>query len=426
MKNGKLLGFIVLIFLIGCSVKKPQIGKKVIPNEDDYIITALVYDSNNEYNKSIPIYRFLYEKTKKNIYLEQIVEDLFFEKKYDEVIKISEEYYKKHKKIEPQIFKYEIFALLEKGELQKAKELLKNRFNKKNEFFYSMMSFILIKEKKYNEAVYYLKSLYAMNPSKKNLLSLVDVLIKLKKYNEALAYLRTYLNLYGCNYDVCMRLVYIYKSLYDYDNLANIYEKLGSFDKKFYIMAFNIYLQNDEDKKAFKLIKKYHLSKEYLIYLYEKEEKYRKAAEISLEMYKKTGNDEFLLKYCEFLYEDHPTRKELIDMTKKLEYLANKYKNDYLYNFLGYVLIDNNINVKRGIKYVIKALQIKPDDYGYMDSLAWGYYKLGKCKDAWEIIKNINTRSYTINEHKKIIKRCLNDTRKNNKKNKRRFAKEKK
>jgi predicted Zn-dependent protease len=416
-----------LLLLAGCANKQPpKIGQKVIPNEDDYIIKAVLYDSENKYDKAIPIYKFLYEKTKKPVYLEQIAEDLFFERKYDQVINLAENYYKKHKKIDPKIFKYEIFSLIAENKLDRAKELLKDRFNEKNEFFYSMMSYILIKEKKYDEAVYYLKSLYAISPNKKTLLTLVDVLIRLKKYNEALAYLRTHLNLYGCEYDVCMRLVYIYKSLYDYDNLANIYEKLGAYDQKFYILAFNIYLQNQEFKKARELIKKYGLKKEYLLFLYIEEEKYRKAAMLALDLYKKTKDDEYLLKYCELLYDDHPTRKELIEMTKRLEYLANKYKKDYLYNFLGYVLIDKNIDVKKGIKYVIKALNQKPDSFEYMDSLAWGYYKLGRCKDAWEIIKNVDVDDEDVIKHKKLIKRCVNDIGKNHKQDKRRLAKKEK
>ncbi len=416
--------FVLGLMISGCSVKKPQIGKKVIQNEDDYIIKALMFESNNEYNKSIPIYEFLYKKTKKPIYFSQIIENLFFERKYDEVIRLSEKYFQQTKNIDPTVFKYEIFALIKKRKFEKAKGLLKNRFNKKDEFFYSMMSYILLLQKNYKEAVYYLRSLYAINPNKKNLLNLVDVLIKLKKYNEALAYLRTHLKLYGCEYDVCMRLIYIYKSLYDYKNLANIYEKLGEFDLKYYVLAFNIYIQNKEFKKAKRLAEK--LGEDYLLFLYEKEKKYKKASNIALKLFNKTKNDAYLLKYCELLYWDSPTKKELLEMVERLEYLANKYKNDYLYNFVGYVLIDKDIDVKKGIKYVIKALNKKPDNFEYIDSLAWGYYKLGKCEDAWEIIKIINLKDPEIEKHKKLIKRCMDDFRKNNSKNERRFRKKKK
>jgi hypothetical protein len=116
-----------------------------------------------------------------------------------------------------------------------------------------------------------------------------------------------------------------------------------------------------------------------------------------------------------------------MDIIPKLKFLAKLYpNNDFINNFLGYLLIDFDINPKEGLKYVKKALQIKPDDIAYIDSLAWGYYKLHKCKIAWDVIKNINTDDKEINRHKKLIKRCLNDFRKNNKKNKRKFKKRKK
>ncbi len=72
---------------------------------------------------------------------------------------------------------------------------------------------------------------------------------------------------------------------------------------------------------------------------------------------------------------------------------------------------------------------LNPESEEYIDSLAWGYYKLGKCKEAWEIIKYIKLNDQEINMHKEKIKKCLkgeNDTRKNNKKNKRRSVKKKK
>jgi hypothetical protein len=50
---------------MGCSVKKPTIGKKAIPNEDEYIIKALFYEENNNLPAAIETYKFLYKKRKK-------------------------------------------------------------------------------------------------------------------------------------------------------------------------------------------------------------------------------------------------------------------------------------------------------------------------------------------------------------------------
>ena len=73
---------------------------------------------------------------------------------------------------------------------------------------------------------------------------------------------------------------------------------------------------------------------------------------------------------------------------------------------MGYILIDNDIDVKEGIKYVEKALEFDPNNEEYIDSLAWGYYKLGKCKEAWEIIKHIKLDNEEIKKHKEAIKKC--------------------
>ncbi len=401
----KYLIFLLLLFIVGCSVKKPQIGKKAFDKEDYYIIQALVFDSDGEYNKAINIYDFLYKKTKKRIYLDKKIEDLYFAKKFDEVIKEVNKLCSE-KLCDDKMLEFEIFSYINKGKLEKAKNILLTKLNKKNEFFYSVMSYILIREGKYDLALEYIKSLYALNPNKENLLKLTDMLIKLKKYNEALAYLRTHLKLYGCDYDICIRIAEIYKSLYDYDNLADIYEKLGIYDKKFYLLAFNIYLQNHEFKKAEKLIKKASLNKEYYIFLDLAKKDYKKAAYDSLEMYQKTGKLDYLIKYCEFLYASKPSKAEIKDIIDRLKFIVNLRHNAYLYNFLGYLLIDNNINVKEGIKYVKKALSLDPTNEEYIDSLAWGYYKLHKCKEAKELIKYVKIKDKTILKHKKLIMNC--------------------
>jgi len=405
----------VIIFgllLLGCSMKSPE-KVKTFPQEDQYMIKAIVAEDSGDYNKSLAIYNFLYKKTKNPIYYEKIVEDLFRERKYDEVIKKAEEF--SCKSFDKKIFKYEIFAFLEKKEYEKAKNVLMNRFNKKDEFYYMMMSYILIKQNKLKDAVYYLKSLYALNHSKNVLLELSDVLIRLKKYNEALAYLRTHLDLYGCEYDVCQRLIVIYRQTYDFENLATIYEKMGQFNEKYYIYALNIYLENKEYDKAINLIKKYGLSKEYLMMVYVEKRDFRKAASIAYELYTQTSSPKYLLKYCEYLYYDHPTKEELKDIAKKLEYLIGFYPNAYMYNFLAYILIDNDIDYKKGLKFAQKAVELRPDNMEYIDTLAWGYYKLGKCKEAWEIIKDIESNDEVINKHKKLIKGCVDDFRKDNK-----------
>jgi tetratricopeptide (TPR) repeat protein len=249
----------------------------------------------------------------------------------------------------------------------------------------------------------------------------------LKKYNEALAYLRTHLKMYGCEKDVCQRLAEIYREIQDFENLAYIYSLMAKFDKKYALFALKIYMDLGDYKKALKLIDKFDLGDEYKLIVYETFKKYKNAANLAFKLYEKTQNPAFLLKYCTYEFEAYKNKEAALEVIPKLKFLAKLYpNNDFINNFLGYTLIDFDINPKEGIKYVKKALKVKPDEVAYIDSLAWGYYKLKKCKTAWDIIKDIETDDKEINNHKKLIKRCLDDFRKNYKKNERKLKKRKK
>ncbi len=46
-------------------------------------------------------------------------------------------------------------------------------------------------------------------------------------------------------------------------------------------------------------------------------------------------------------------------------------------NYLGYSWIDQNINLRRGLKLIEKAVSLKPDDGYIVDSLGWAHYRLG-------------------------------------------------
>jgi predicted Zn-dependent protease len=416
------------IFIAGCALKhpKPHINKNpqnFFKGEDSYIIKALFYEQNGEYQKSIPIYKFLYEKTKQPVFYEKIVQDLYQSKKFNKTITTAQKFLKK--RFDKKILEYEIFALINLKKYNEAKEILLKKLNKKDTFFYSMMSYIYLMQDNYQEAVYYMKSLYALNPNRQTLLELSDLLIKMHKYNEALAYLRTHLNLYGCDPEICQRLILIYRQLYDLENLAVIYEKMGKYNPRYYLMALNIYMDQKDYKNAKRIILKYGLDREYLMFLYAQMHKYKKAAKVAFELYKKYGDDKFLVKYCEYMYKSNPDKRELKKIVFYLKKLTSKYDSAYLYNFLGYILINYDINPHEGIFYVKKALQLIPDNPEYIDSLAWGYYKIGKCKEAWNIIKNVRINDPEIIKHKKLIKRCLNDIGKNHKQNKRRIGKKK-
>jgi hypothetical protein len=81
-------------------------------------------------------------------------------------------------------------------------------------------------------------------------------------------------------------------------------------------------------------------------------------------------------------------------------------------NYLGYLLIDNDVDPEAGIVYVEAALEQEPDSPFYLDSLAWGYYKLGHCKEADAVMTKVLKAMHgeedpELEKHLKAIQECL-------------------
>ena len=410
MKNLKfVIGAILLLVFTSCL--QPDLNKRV---DNERLMKALVCENDMDYNCSLSEYKKLYEETNSKIFLERYVKNLFLAKKYQELLDFT-----KNMRDE-EIIKYRIFTFLELKKIDEAKKELLTKLNKKDKFFYRMMSYIYFQNKQYKKAAIFLKSLYALEPSKKNLLILSDALMKLEKYNEALAYLQTYVKQNGCDYEVCLKMSFIYQETYDYDNLAKIYEQMAKFNSIFTLKALSVYIEAEKYKKALQLIKKNHLSKSYELIVYEKMRDYKKIAEISKELFKKTKDDNFLLKYIYASLDFDKSKKNVLKLLPDIKKLMLKYKTASLYNLYGYLLIDYDINPKKGIKFVKKALKKEPKNWAYLDSLAWGYYKIKNCKKAYKIISKIEKEDAELEKHKKMIKECY-DITKNHSKNKRKF-----
>ena len=69
--------------------------------------------------------------------------------------------------------------------------------------------------------------------------------------------------------------------------------------------------------------------------------------------------------------------------------LAQEPENHIALNNLGYMLIDRNVDVNKGLALVEKALTFSPSEPSYLDSKAWGLHKSGKHKEALEIFEKL-------------------------------------
>jgi hypothetical protein len=58
-----------------------------------------------------------------------------------------------------------------------------------------------------------------------------------------------------------------------------------------------------------------------------------------------------------------------------------------VYNNLGFILIEKEMDVSRGVSLVGRALELEPNNPDFLDSLAWGYFKLGRFEEAGKLLR---------------------------------------
>jgi tetratricopeptide (TPR) repeat protein len=71
-------------------------------------------------------------------------------------------------------------------------------------------------------------------------------------------------------------------------------------------------------------------------------------------------------------------------------------------NYLGYMLADRNTHLEEALTLVKKALDLDPQNYNYIDSLGWVYFKLGNYDQAEDNLRRAAEKSpndATIQDH---------------------------
>jgi len=191
-----------------------------------------------------------------------------------------------------------------------------------------------------------------------------------------------------------------------------------------------LYKINPNDEIAKKIVQIYAYKKEYikmmsfleksqsddvtLLQLYSNAKNYKKAFPLADKIHAKTGEVEFLGQSAIYEYESAANKSDpalLKRVTKKFAKVVNENKNPLYLNYYGFILIDHDMDVAAGITYVKMALEVEPNSVYYLDSLAWGYYKLGQCEEADAIIKKVLTQEGgddpEVILHAQEIEKCL-------------------
>jgi predicted Zn-dependent protease len=427
----KIVNYLVLfvsVFILSACVgtqeaPKPTLGanssvknnQKVFEEEDRYILFALRAEQIGEYDASSSIFNTLYEKSNKKEYFYRSLQNDLSAKKNQKIIDRVDAY--ENPLEDPFLMRIKIVALVEVGKLPEA-ELLSLRLAKKTKTAddYILVAKIQLKEGKTQEAIEYLEDVYSDDYNEKIIDEIsVITFVNLGKPKEAIAKLETHASVHGHSKLITLRLIRYYSTLNDIDGLLESYLKLYQIDKSEQVSQkiIQIYTYKKEKLQLINFLENSRSDDRTLLQLYVSEQNYAKAYKLADELYAKSGEIHYLGQSAIYEYESNIKKDEKVT----LKSVISKFKevvavnDDTLYlNYYGYLLIDHKIDVKKGMKYVEEALKVSPKSAYYLDSLAWGYYRLGECKKAREIIEKVLTLEGGDDKevllHQKAIKKC--------------------
>lgn len=425
----RIITIVFLIFFIsGCKeLETPE--KNVVINhnykpfaqENKYIIFALEYDKQGQKENAKELYSQLYKNTLKEEYLLQYIRLSFLLKEYNEVINLVETNENVLLPYKDKIEKMYILSLVQDKKFEKALSLTNDLLDKEeSEINYELLGNLYLQKGEYKKAKEIFENINENSSSIKSLINLSDIMfLYLDEKKEAVKLLESYINIHGCNQEICSKLLSYYQENKNIDGIISVLEKsyykfkengnIQTSEKIYKLLMY--YLIRKDINKAILFLEKSGEDDDKLLIFYRENKQYEKAYTLAKKLYEKSSNIDYLAQIAILEFEKTNDKKEVLDnVIKSFKEVLTVLDNHIYQNYLGYILIDYNINVKEGLLYVKKALSKAPNNLAYIDSLAWGQYKLKDCKNAYinmkKVVDGIGLNDEEIKEHWNKIKEC--------------------
>ncbi len=412
----KILILVSVLLFSACSQKEVKPNEKAFAAEDTYIVFALRAEQVGDYKSAAKLFHDLYEKSSKKEYLYKYLQDKIILREYSDVITTVDDISEGSLK-DAELVRLKVVALIESNRLKEAKKVSIDlaRYTHKPKD-YLLVSDVYTKSKDYDFALKYLEGAYMKEYNEKILDKIAIILyVNLHRKKEAIAELESHARIHGCSDLICTRLVSFYSHDNNIDGLLSVYKRLYAKNKSEDVAQkiIQIYSYKREYVKLIDFLEENHIDDELLLQLYVSGKNYAHASKLAFKLYKESSDVAYLGQSAIYKYESYHgkvPKKALYNVIANLENVVKKNKDTLYMNYLGYILIDHDVNVRKGMKYIREVLKKQPNSAYYLDSLAWGYYKLGSCKKAKKIITKVmkleGGDAPEVQAHFKKIERC--------------------
>ena len=414
--------FFTLIILTVLSVhgaSKLKVSNTITPielSEESYLLGALDAQIRHKYMVASNYFEILYSQTGKKEFLYQSLRMLEQSK---EISKLSEVTQKELTKTPDDLTlqRFSIIALLQNGQFGHASQeasALCERSKVASDYALSAEAFLKLGE--FQSAYSALKKGYDLSHDEEmaDRLALIQY-VHLGEKKEATEFLKNHIEKYENSKVLGKRLGSFYGDSGDLDKAATMFEQTYTLTSDPLIAqeAIKIYVYQQNFDKLTPLLEKSGVNDPMLLELYIRDKQFDKASLLAKKLYKEDQNPLYLAQSSIFSYEASKNKSDPTLLNEVVEGLkqVNSEIDDPMYlNYLGYLMIEHDLNVTEGMVYVQRALKIQPDSAYYLDSLAWGHYKKGECSQALKLIKQVESMigsdEQEVKEHLDAIEKC--------------------
>ena len=384
---------------------------------DMQIVKGLYFEDIKAYEPAREIFAKLYDRTGEGAFLIKEAKDaLFAQSHYPETIRRLL-HLRKQTPYDKEITRILIPLYMESNNYEAAKKeaerLLEDSHDPRD---IDLASNPFLYGGDLKRATQILRKLYEHTQRVSDLLRLSDLLVYRGKSDEAIRLLETHRRLKGEDKAIYAALLKLYSAKKDIDGLLEAYKGLYKLKPAREVLdrILEIYAYKHDLNSAVAFLESVDAPKEVLYDIYKMTKHYNKAMVLAQDMARRSDDPRWLAELGVLTYETAKNKddKEMLKkMSEWFEKALAKGVDDSLYlNYYGYTLIDKNLDVAKGVALIRKALTQQPDNSYYLDSLAWGYYKLRECDKAFKTMKRVVEKEGTgvpeIAQHWRAIKEC--------------------
>ncbi|TLD96988.1 ATP-dependent nuclease [Helicobacter jaachi] len=408
-------------------------------DEDSYLFEAVELEAQNQFDKARDTYLVLYEETKKLEYLKEAILLSSMLDNPSATLDFANEYIAKGGEKDITMHKIFLDSYLKLGLSERAFEEAKIIAKSEDSpLLNDILGSLYASKGKFKEALEYLNKAYEQTKLQDVLQKIITIYLAQSRQDEALKALDTHIELYGCTGNFCKFSIDVYSRFSQVEKIEELFKR--AFENAPTIEnAQNlilIYAYQKKFKQASDIAAQFPFKPEVLLELYIAQEDYLNASLQAKYLYEEHKNPYFLALEQVYAFEALHNKQDIkqikriaTNLQNALTLMRNPPKDTpkdsrvdvslqhsqnseigFFLNFLGYLLIDYDIDVKEGVGHVKKALEISPQNPAYLDSLAWGYYKLKDCSAAREqfslIPEDEIKKEQELQEHKKMIEKC--------------------